>query len=108
MIYISGKKMRVFISGPITGVSDYMERFAKAEEELTKRGYIAVNPAKITAQVPFEMPWDRYMDITLAILKECDAIHSLEGAAHSPGARIEHEMAKKLGLKEVYEHGFGE
>lgn len=100
--------MKVFISGPITGVSDYMERFAKAEEELTKRGYIVLNPAKVTAQIPFEMPWDRYMEITLALLKECDAIYSLDGSAYSPGARTEREFAKKLGLKEVYEHGFGE
>lgn len=100
--------MKVFISGPITGVSDYMERFAKAEEELTKRGYIALNPAKVLAQVPFEMPWDRCMEITLPMLKECDAIYSLEGSAYSPGARVEREFAKKLGLKEVYEHGFGD
>lgn len=108
MIYIAGRKMKVFISGPITGVSDYMERFAKAEEELTKRGYIVLNPAKVTAQVPFEMPWDRYMEITLPLLKECDAIYSLDGSAYSPGARTEREFAKKLGLKEVYEHGLGD
>ena len=26
--------MRVYISGPITGTDDYMERFAEAEEKL--------------------------------------------------------------------------
>lgn len=37
--------MRVYISGPITGTEDYMERFAKAEEKLTAAGHQVYNPA---------------------------------------------------------------
>ena len=29
----------IYISGPITGTSDYMERFEKAEKELIENGY---------------------------------------------------------------------
>ena len=32
--------MRVYISGPITGVSDYMEKFEAAEKELKEKGYL--------------------------------------------------------------------
>ena len=30
--------MKIYISGAITGTDDYMERFAKAEKELTAKG----------------------------------------------------------------------
>lgn len=29
--------MKIYISGAITGTTDYMERFANAEKELTKK-----------------------------------------------------------------------
>ena len=35
----------IYISGPITGTSDYMKRFEKAEKELTENGYSVINPA---------------------------------------------------------------
>ena len=39
----------IYISGPITGTSDYMKRFEKAEKELTENGYSVINPAKVNA-----------------------------------------------------------
>ena len=39
--------MKIYISGAITGTDDYMKRFAKAEKELTEKGYSVVNPAKV-------------------------------------------------------------
>ena len=39
----------IYISGPITGTSDYMERFEKAEKELIENGYSVINPAKVNA-----------------------------------------------------------
>ena len=38
---------RVYISGPITGIDDYMERFSNAEKELKEQGLSVVNPAKV-------------------------------------------------------------
>ena len=39
----------IYISGPITGTSDYMERFEKAEKELIENGYSVINPAEVNA-----------------------------------------------------------
>ena len=38
--------MKIYISGAISGTKDYMERFARAEKELTEKGWSVVNPAK--------------------------------------------------------------
>lgn len=38
------KRKRIYISGPITGTTDYKERFAAAADFLRKGGYKPVNP----------------------------------------------------------------
>ena len=101
-IYTKGRRKRVFISGPITGVPDYMKKFKAAEDMLAWRGFLVVNPAKVNGEIPFSMPWDAYMSITLTILKQCDAIYQLFDWRQSPGALVEYEYAKKLNL-EVFE-----
>ena len=40
----------IYISGPITGTSDYMERFEKAEKELIENGYF--NPYQLDLVAP--------------------------------------------------------
>lgn len=39
--------MKLYISGPITGTDDYMERFAAAQKELEEEGWSVVNPALV-------------------------------------------------------------
>ena len=90
------KKFRVYISGPITGTTDYMERFAKAEKELTKKGYSVVNPAKVNAQLPEDTSYEEYMKMSFCMLDMCDAIYMLNGWSKSCGANRElgYAMAK--------------
>ena len=103
MIYRKGREMRVFISGAITGTDDYMERFAAAEEALTAKGYTVLNPAKVIAQVPFELDWYTCMNITMEMLGECNAIYMLKDWEESKGAREEHFYAEKIELEIMYE-----
>ena len=51
----------IYISGPITGTSDYMKRFEKAEKELTENGYSVINPAKVNAMLPEDATWEEYI-----------------------------------------------
>ena len=47
--------MKIYISGPITGTSDYQERFEAAEQIINANGggdIVAVNPVKETAGIP--------------------------------------------------------
>lgn len=103
MIYTKGRQMKVFISGPITGTEDYIDRFLKAELELTQKGYTAVNPAGMFAQLPVAFSWGTCMSITLALLEECDSIYMLNGWEHSKGAWIEHTFAAGIGKEIIYE-----
>ena len=89
--------MRVYISGAITGTDDYMERFAKAEKELTEQGYSVVNPAKVNAQLPEDTTYEEYMKMCFCMLDMCDSIYLLKGFEKSCGANRElgYAMAKK-------------
>lgn len=84
---------RIYISGAITGTTDYMERFAAAEEKLTAEGYSVVNPAKVNYMMPEDMTWDEYMHMSHTMLQLCDAIYMLKGWRESKGARLENMWA---------------
>lgn len=80
---------RVYISGAITGTTDYLQRFAKAEEELTKQGFSVINPAKVNAQMPGDTTYEEYMQMSFTMLDMCDYIYMLKGWNTSRGANRE-------------------
>ena len=90
--------VKVFISGPITGTTDYKERFAKAEEKLKAKGFVVINPVRVTESLPEDTDWSEYMNITMSLLKMCQAIYQLDGCATSNGALIEHIWAANQNL----------
>ena len=53
--------IKIYISGKITGTTDYIQRFERAEKALSK--YIVINPAKVNAQLPIETTWEEYMQM---------------------------------------------
>ena len=85
--------MKIYISGAITGTDDYMERFAKAEKELTEQGYSVVNPAKVNAQLPEDTSYEEYMKMSFCMLDMCDSIYMLKGWEKSCGANREYGYA---------------
>ena len=95
--------MKIYISGAITGTDDYMERFAKAEKELTEQGYSVVNPAKVNAQLPSDTDYDDYMKMSLCMLSMCEAIYMLRGFEKSRGAKRELEFANSEDMEIMYE-----
>ena len=90
--------MKIYISGAITGTDDYMERFSKAEKELTELGYSVVNPAKVNAQLPSDTDYEDYMKMSFCMLSMCDSIYMLNGWSKSCGANRElgYAMAKNM------------
>ena len=90
--------MKIYISGAITGTTDYMERFAKAEKELTDKGWSVVNPAKVNAQLPEDTSYEEYMKMCFCMLDMCDSIYMLKDFEKSCGANRElgYAMAKNM------------
>ena len=85
--------MKIYISGAITGTDDYMERFAKAEKELTEQGYSVVNPAKVNSQLPEDTTYEEYMKMCFCMLDICEAIFMLKGWSKSCGSNREYWYA---------------
>ena len=93
--------MKIYISGKITGTTDYIKRFERAEKAISN--YIVVNPAKVNAQLPIETTWKEYMQMSMTMLKMCDAIYMLKGWKDSKGAKLEYEFAKSKNYKIFFE-----
>lgn len=92
--------MRVYISGPITGVPEYesMVAFNEAENKLVSAGCEVVNPRSITR---WGLSWETYMQIAQAILYsgEIDVVVLLKGWEQSRGACIERVWAEAKGIQ---------
>ena len=95
--------MRVFISGKITGVDNYIEKFNEAEKMLTEMGSEVINPATALQHLPNNMPHEFYMDVALSMLKNCDCIYMLDNWRDSRGAKEEHEYAANHNIDILYE-----
>ncbi len=87
--------MIIFISGPITGVMNYREKFEAAVRYLEERGHIAINPAMLPAGI--EKP-GAYINICKAMVRESDGIYMLTGWENCIRATREYEEAVKNAL----------
>lgn len=98
------KQLIVYISGAISGTTDYLERFEKAETELKSEGYTVINPAKINSFLPNTTTWEQYMEIDYKMLDICDAIYMLDGWVYSKGAKAEYEYAVEHHMSVMYQN----
>lgn len=102
--------MKVYISGPITGIENYEDAFRIRAEWLEGEGHEAVNPCDIKIEEchcdlkndPAGLhKWSCYMKHDLRLMLDCDAITVLSGWQASHGARTEVMVAAAVGLKFV-------
>ena len=89
--------MKIYISGPITGIKDYKRNFAAVEKRLKAKGHEVINPAKLGLVLPKSTTHREHMDICISMLRMCDAIYFLDGWEESEGAKEEHMAAKVMG-----------
>ena len=108
--------MKIYISGPISGVADAEENFKKAEEYLKFLGYDPLNPMDIPAPAvdglfvhdsTFKLEkrelWVYYMRKAIKMLMEADSVYFLDGWENSAGARVERQLTKALSLPALFE-----
>ncbi len=92
------KKRKVYIQGPITGVSNLNRAaFAETEAYLRSIGFEPVNPHNITPG-DTDLEWVDYMRADIKVLMDCDEIYSMEGSTKSKGATLEAHIAHQLDI----------
>lgn len=108
--------MRVYISGPITGlpIEEARLAFKCASDALAAQGYEPVNPCELPTSADCcpdatsndgsgsGHSWSCYMRKDIAALTTCDAIFMLPGWQGSHGARREFDVANTLGLSIMF------
>nr|DAF85425.1 MAG TPA: Nucleoside 2-deoxyribosyltransferase [Siphoviridae sp. ctzm5103] len=92
---------KIYISGKITNNANYKADFEAAELALKIAGFQPVNPAE--EHLPDGATWADYMRHDIKLLCDCDAIYMLNGWRESAGAKIEHKLARDLGIEIIYE-----
>lgn len=94
--------MRLYISGPMTGIHDLnYQAFQAAAERLRGQGVQVSSPHEIIPPGAGPWTWAQHMRVDLAALLTCDVIVMLPGWETSRGAQLEKAVAEALGLKVV-------
>lgn len=96
------KKLKIYISGPMTGYKDLnFSAFIKMEEQIVNNFYfvLVVNPVKIAQKVKskkYVPNYEDYLREDLKYLIACDAVFLLPGWENSSGCEKEITVAKFL------------
>lgn len=95
------KKVRIYISGKITGLdADSVKRkFNNVKELLEAIDFEVVNP--LESGLPDNATWEEHMAKDITMLMSCDAIYMMDNWMDSRGASFEYDIAKRLG-KMIY------
>lgn len=101
---------RTYISGPMTDMPDLnFPAFHAAAARLRAQGVEVVNPAELGEHEGWA--WADYLRRDIKALADCQTIYLLPGWENSKGARLEHHIARELGLRVVedweYRHASG-
>lgn len=86
----------IYIAGPMTGRKDFnRESFYFAELALKEQGHEVRNPACLPTD------WSRYEDyieVSAAMLGQCEAVVFLPGSESSKGAKYERDLAERRSI----------
>jgi nucleoside 2-deoxyribosyltransferase len=97
--------VNVYVSGPISETPNHLKLFREAVDFLKERGHKPLDPLNIKPSKEIlspEQEWVYYMKESVKLLVEADAVYMLDGWEDSRGAKVEHDLAKKLDIPIYY------
>ncbi|KDR25445.1 DUF4406 domain-containing protein [Caballeronia zhejiangensis] len=90
--------MKLYIAGPMSNLPELnFPAFYAEAARLRALGFEIVNPAEV--DVGPNPTWLSCMRADIKVLVDCDGIALLPGWEKSPGATLEHTIARGLGLR---------
>lgn len=97
------ENMKIYLSGKISGtdLTHTRKRFSAVADKLQSLGHEVTNP--FCNGLSEAAPWEEHIAKDIINLIDCEGIYMLQGWEDSQGARIEHAVAKEIGLKVMYE-----
>lgn len=97
--------MKIYISGGITNVPNFMERFAEAEKRLRNAYPKAevINPALVNSNLPKSTTHEQYMKMSFLMLDMADYVYMLNNWRESCGASQEYGYALAKGKVIMFE-----
>lgn len=88
----------LYLAGPMTGLPEFNHpAFNAAAQALRLAGYRVFNPAE-NGLAP-TAPRHEHMRADIAALMQCEAVATLPGCWQSEGARLETDVAKRVGMR---------
>ncbi len=90
-------RIKIYISGKITGDKNYREKFKYHRQVLENAGYVVVDPS--TFEFADDIHWENAMRFDIREMLLCDAVALLPDWQESRGAIIEAGLAHDLGMK---------
>lgn len=91
--------MIIYLSGPITGSSDFAAVFDRVRQELEEGGVSVINPAGLNGVASDGvLGYEDYMTIDKMLLNKAQVLMLLPGWQNSPGCNRELGYAEALDL----------
>lgn len=85
----------VYLAGPVSGKPNgNAKQFSSAAERLTSLGYRVLYTGMVQGAKMSEQAW---MDIGMAMIRDCDMVMMLDGWKESTGSLAEYHYAQKCG-----------
>lgn len=87
--------MLIYISGPVSGISNYKENFLKVKKLLESKGFKTLSILDVPCLGDGCFTWSDCMKVAITLLEKCDKIYLMDGWQQSSGARIEKIWAER-------------
>lgn len=92
---------KCYLSGPITGTTDYHDRFISAFQNVFEMGMVPINP--VTLKHDHDKKYESYLKESLKAMLDCQCIYLMTGYEKSKGATIERFIAQRLNYEIFYQ-----